>query len=96
MAGAAVGGPPSDTPPVPGMAYIGLATRIVSFTIDAALITVVDVVIGVAAALILSLLRIPHELRVILAAIGGAAFLLGSVAYFAAFWAATGQTSGRG
>jgi uncharacterized RDD family membrane protein YckC len=76
------------------MTYVGLATRVVSFTIDAALITVIDVVIGVAAALILSLLHLPHELRVILAAIGGVAFILGSIAYFAGFWAATGQTPG--
>ena len=76
------------------LSYVGLATRIVSFTIDAALITVIDVVIGVAAALILSLLHIPHGLSVILAAIAGAAFILGSIAYFVVFWATTGQTPG--
>ena len=74
--------------------YAGLATRVVSFTIDAALITVVDVVIGVGAALILSLLHIPHGLRTILAVIGGAAFVIGSIAYFALFWSTTGQTPG--
>jgi uncharacterized RDD family membrane protein YckC len=74
--------------------YAGLATRIVSFTIDAALITVVDVIIGVGAALILSLLHIPHDLRTILALIGAAAYVLGSIAYFAIFWSTTGQTPG--
>jgi uncharacterized RDD family membrane protein YckC len=85
---------PIGTPPREALSYVGLATRVVSFTIDAALITVVDVVIGVAAALILSLLHIPHGLRTILTAIGAAAFLLGSIAYFAGFWSATGQTPG--
>jgi len=87
---------PGDVMPAggQGMTYVGLATRVVSFTVDAALITVVDVVIGVAAALILSLLHIPHGLRTILAVIGAAAFLLGSIAYFVVFWSATGQTPG--
>jgi uncharacterized RDD family membrane protein YckC len=93
-AGLAVVQVPVGTPPDPAPGYVGLATRIVSFTIDAALITVIDVVIGVAAALILSLLHIPHGLRVILAAIAGAAFVIGSIAYFAGFWATTGQTPG--
>ena len=82
------------TPPAPAVGYVGLATRIVSFTIDAALITFVDIIIGVGAALILSLLHIPHDLRVVLAAIGAAAYIVGSIAYFAIFWATTGQTPG--
>ena len=47
----------------------------VSFLVDAALITVVDVVMGVGAALILSVLHLPHELRTILAVIGAVAFV---------------------
>jgi uncharacterized RDD family membrane protein YckC len=74
--------------------YAGLATRVVSFVIDAALITVVDVIIGVGAALILSLLHIPHDLRTILAVIGAVAYILGSIAYFVVFWSTTGQTPG--
>jgi len=74
--------------------YAGLATRIVSAVVDAALITVVDVVVGVGAALILSLLRIPHELRTILAVIGALVFALGSILYFVIFWCTTGQTPG--
>jgi uncharacterized RDD family membrane protein YckC len=74
--------------------YVGLATRVISFVIDAALITVVDVVVGVGAALILSLLHIPHELRTVLAVIGAVAFVLGSIAYFTVFWSSTGQTPG--
>jgi len=85
---------PVGTPPGQALDYVGLATRIVSFTIDAALITLVDIIIGVGAALILSLLHIPHDLRVVLTAIGAAAYIIGSIAYFAGFWATTGQTPG--
>lgn len=74
--------------------YAGLATRAISFTIDAALVTVVDIILGVGAALILSFLHIPHELRTILAVIGAVLYFLGSVAYFAIFWSTTGQTPG--
>lgn len=85
--------PPEPVPDRP-VGYAGLATRVVSFVIDAALITVVDVILGVGAALILSFLHIPHDLRVILAALGGAALALGSIAYFVVFWSTTGQTPG--
>jgi uncharacterized RDD family membrane protein YckC len=67
---------------------------VISFVIDAALITLVDIVLGVGAALILSLLHIPHDLRIVLAALGGAAAILGSIAYFVIFWSTTGQTPG--
>jgi uncharacterized RDD family membrane protein YckC len=94
LTAADVGDPPVAATPVPPTRYAGLATRIVSFAIDAALITVVDVIIGVGAALILSLLHIPHELRTILAVIGATAYVLGSIAYFVIFWSTTGQTPG--
>jgi len=92
--GAALGEAPVGTPPDQAPGYAGLATRILSFTIDAALITLVDIIIGIGAALILSLLHIPHDLVAVLVAIGGAAYILGSIAYFAGFWATTGQTPG--
>jgi uncharacterized RDD family membrane protein YckC len=91
---AGVGEAPVVAVPTGPTGYAGLATRVVSFAIDAALITIVDVIIGVGAALILSLLHIPHGLRTILAVIGAAAFLLGSIAYFVIFWSTTGQTPG--
>ena len=80
----------SDQP----VGYAGLATRVISFVIDAALITFIDIVLGVGAALILSFLHIPHDLRVVLAALGGAVAVLGSIAYFVIFWSTTGQTPG--
>lgn len=85
---------PAEVAPDQPVGYAGLATRVVSFVIDAALITIVDIVLGVGAALILSVLHIPHDLRVVLVALGGAAALVGSIAYFVIFWSTTGQTPG--
>ena len=74
--------------------YAGLATRAISFCIDAAVIVFVDIILGLGAALILSLLHIPHELRTILAVIGACLYIAGSIAYFVIFWSTTGQTPG--
>jgi uncharacterized RDD family membrane protein YckC len=78
----------------PGVRYVGLATRVISFVIDAALVNLVAVVVGVGASLILSLLRLPGPLKTILAAVGGVAYILWSVGYFIVFWSTTGQTPG--
>jgi len=83
-----------ETAPDRAAGYAGLATRVISFTIDAALITLVDIVIGVGASLILGLLHIPHELRTLLLALGTALFIVGSIAYFVVFWSTTGQSPG--
>jgi uncharacterized RDD family membrane protein YckC len=91
---APAGKAPTGTTLAQDLSYVGLATRIVSFVVDAALITFVDIVVGVGAALILSLLHIPHDLRTILAVIGAALYVLGSILYFAIFWSTTGQTPG--
>src|SRR5207237_6687566 len=74
--------------------YVGLATRVISFTLDAAVIDLVAVVVGIGASLILSLLHITGDLKTILAAIGAVAFILWSVGYFVVFWSTTGQTPG--
>jgi uncharacterized RDD family membrane protein YckC len=81
--------PPEDDP-----RYIGLVTRGIAFALEAALIDIVALVVGVGAALILSLLHLPSSLKPVLAVIGGAAFVLWSLAYFIGFWSATGQTPG--
>jgi uncharacterized RDD family membrane protein YckC len=85
---------PTGTARVHDLRYAGLATRVVSFAVDAALITLVDIVVGIGAALILSLLHLPSELRTILAVIGGFAYVLGTILYFVIFWSTTGQTPG--
>jgi uncharacterized RDD family membrane protein YckC len=48
----------------------------------------------VGAALILSLLHLPTELKAILAAVGTAVYILWLVGYFVVFWSTTGQTPG--
>jgi uncharacterized RDD family membrane protein YckC len=94
LSAAPAGEAPTGAARVQDLRYVGLATRVVSFVVDAAVITFVDIGIGLGAALILAVLHIPHELRTILAVIGAAAFVLGSILYFVIFWTTTGQTPG--
>jgi uncharacterized RDD family membrane protein YckC len=75
--------------------YIGLVTRGIAFALDAAVIDLVALIVGVGAALILSLLHIPSSLKPVLAVIGAASFIVWSLAYFVGFWSATGQTPGN-
>ncbi|MDX6635224.1 MAG: hypothetical protein QOF06_1427 [Solirubrobacterales bacterium] len=77
------------------MSYQGLVTRTIAFAVDAALINVIALVVGVGVGLALSVLSIPHDLEVVLLAIGGAAFVVWTVSYFAVFWSTTGQTPGN-
>jgi uncharacterized RDD family membrane protein YckC len=71
-------------------------TRVVAFAIDAAVINVVIWTVAIVAALALSLFKhIPHEVDVILAAIGGFAAIAWSIGYFTFFWSTTGQTLGN-
>jgi uncharacterized RDD family membrane protein YckC len=74
--------------------YAGLATRTIAAVLDAALINLVAVIVGVGASLIISLLHIPHKLNAALIAIGGAAYVVWTLGYFISFWATTGQTPG--
>jgi uncharacterized RDD family membrane protein YckC len=89
--------PPSEAAAAaaaPPVRYVGLATRVISFVIDAALINVVAVIVGIGASLILSLLHLPSVIKAVLVAIGGAAYILWIVGYFIVFWSTTGQTPG--
>jgi uncharacterized RDD family membrane protein YckC len=78
-------------PPV----YIGLLTRGLAFAVDAAVINLVAILVGVAMGLIVSVLNVASELETAVAAIGGAAYLIWSAAYFITFWSTTGQTPGN-
>ena len=91
-----VAGPLEPTAPTaaPPVRYVGLATRAISFAIDAALIDLVVIVGGIGAALILSLLHLPSSVKTALAVIGGVVVILWSIAYFVVFWSTTGQTPG--
>jgi uncharacterized RDD family membrane protein YckC len=79
----------------PRVEYQGLVTRGIAFTIDAAIINVVAVVVAAAASLILSALSLPDSLGAPLVAGGAWLFLLWSVGYFVTFWSSTGQTPGN-
>ena len=83
---------PATPPPEPR--YVDLATRAISFALDAALINVVAIVTALGVSLILSLVHLPSSLHTFLIGLGGAAFILWAVGYFVVFWSATGQTPG--
>ena len=74
--------------------YAGLATRTLAFAFDALVINAVAWFVGVVVALGLSLLTIPEEVLIALAAIGAAIALLWTAGYFIFFWSGTGQTPG--
>jgi uncharacterized RDD family membrane protein YckC len=81
--------------PVAAPVYIGLATRGIAFTVDAAVINLVAVVVAAAVALVVSVLGIPKELDQWLLAAAGAAYVCWSALYFLTFWSTTGQTPGN-
>lgn len=74
--------------------YVGLATRTISFVIDAALINLVAFFVGVGGGLIVSLFHLSDEWTAVVAAIGTAAYIIWTVGYFVVFWSTTGQTPG--
>jgi uncharacterized RDD family membrane protein YckC len=74
--------------------YVGLVTRALAFALDAALINVAAILAAAVVSLTFSVVTVPEDLRVAAAAVGGVAYLLWTVGYFATFWATTGQTPG--
>jgi uncharacterized RDD family membrane protein YckC len=74
--------------------YQGLVTRAIAFAVDAAIVNLIAIVVGVGIGLALSILSIDDSLEVVLLACGGLAFVIWSVAYFVVFWSTTGQTPG--
>lgn len=75
--------------------YEGLVTRAIAFALDAAIVNLVALVVGVGVGLALSILTIHESLKVVLVACGGVAFVLWTVGYFVVFWSTTGQTPGN-
>jgi uncharacterized RDD family membrane protein YckC len=86
--------PAESAPPAAEPRYVGLATRVLGFVIDAALIDVVAVIVGIGAALIFSVFHLPKDLKALWVSIGAAAYIVWFFAYFVAFWTGTGQTPG--
>jgi uncharacterized RDD family membrane protein YckC len=78
----------------PSERYVGLVTRAIAFSLDAAIINVVAVLTAAAISLTLSVVKVPHDVRTAVAAVGGVAYVLWTVGYFVTFWATTGQTPG--
>jgi uncharacterized RDD family membrane protein YckC len=74
--------------------YAGLATRAISFVIDAVVLNVVALVVEVGGALILSILHLPKDVHTVIVVLGGVAYALWLIGYFAGFWSTTGQTPG--
>ena len=75
--------------------YEGLVTRAIAFALDAAIVNLVALVVGVGVGLALSILTIHDSLKVVLVACGGVALILWTVGYFVVFWSTTGQTPGN-
>jgi uncharacterized RDD family membrane protein YckC len=78
-----------------GASYAGLVTRAIAFALDGAVVNGCALVVGVVVALGLSVLHLPEEVDAIVAATTGLLWVLWSVAYFAFFWSANGQTPGN-
>ena len=79
----------------PRGAYPGLATRALAYSVDLVLINLAALVVGVAVALVASVLhRLPDWLQTALVVALGCAYVVWVVGYFVFFWATTGQTPG--
>jgi uncharacterized RDD family membrane protein YckC len=87
--------PPGVTEAERGGAYAGLVTRAIAYSLDLALVNLVALLVGVAVALVTSVLhRLPGGLETALEVALACAYLVWVVGYFAAFWSTTGQTPG--
>jgi uncharacterized RDD family membrane protein YckC len=84
------GGPASEAE----VRTVGVTTRAVSWVLDAVVINVVALIVGVGAALVLSIFPLGKNLKTPLEAIAGAAYIVWVAVYFIAFWWITGQTPG--
>lgn len=80
--------------PIATPRYAGLVTRAIGLVVDAALINLVAIIVGLGTALVLSLLHLPKSLHAAELALGGCVYILWSIGYFVAFWSSTGQTPG--
>jgi uncharacterized RDD family membrane protein YckC len=87
-----VHGEAQPTPAVPS--YQGLVTRTIAFALDAAAINLAALAVGVAVGLALSVLDLPSAVKSAAIAVGGAAYVVWTVAYFVTCWSSTGQTPG--
>jgi uncharacterized RDD family membrane protein YckC len=80
---------------VAAVPYAGLATRTLALALDAAIVEGVALSVAVTVGLGLSLLHLPRQVNVVLAAVGGLIWIVWSLGYFVFFWSTTGQTPGN-
>jgi uncharacterized RDD family membrane protein YckC len=92
-AGAAARGPAARDTGRDGT-YAGLITRTIAYVLDGAVINLVALVVGAAAALALSIFHLPGAVETAVAAVLAVAYFVFVVGYFVAFWSTTGQTVG--
>jgi uncharacterized RDD family membrane protein YckC len=74
--------------------YVGLITRALAFAIDAGIVNAVAIVTAAVVSLTFSVVTVPDDVQVVVAAAGGVVYVLWTVGYFVTFWATTGQTPG--
>jgi uncharacterized RDD family membrane protein YckC len=77
-----------------GREYAGFVTRAIAFAIDVALIDLAAATVAVVVGLGISALDVPHGVKTVAIAVGGVAYVVWSIGYFAMFWSTTGQTPG--
>ena len=74
--------------------YAGFVTRAIAFAIDVALIDLAAAFVAVVVGLGISALDVPDWVVTVTIAVGGVAYVLWFVGYFATFWSTTGQSPG--
>ena len=74
--------------------YVGLMTRLLSWSLDFLLINLAAIITGLGAELIVSIFPITKNLKPLFLAIAGGVYVLWTAVYFVAFWSVTGQTPG--
>jgi uncharacterized RDD family membrane protein YckC len=75
--------------------YVGLVTRALAFGLDAALLNIVALLTAAVVGLFFSVVNLPDGLRTLVAAAGGALYVVWVAGFFVAFWSTTGQTPGN-
>jgi uncharacterized RDD family membrane protein YckC len=85
---------PETAAPLLAPEYVGLVTRAIAFSLDAALINLIAIVVAAAVGLTLSVLSVPDAGSTATIVGGCAAFVAWTIGYFVTFWSTTGQTPG--
>jgi uncharacterized RDD family membrane protein YckC len=75
--------------------HVGLVTRAIAFSLDAALINLIAIVVAVGVGLTLSVLSVLDAVNIVAIISGCVVFVAWTIGYFVAFWSTTGQTPGN-